>query len=56
MALDDGLFIRDNINLKIREDLSAFIPHVFESVFAEIINKSGKNSIIGVVYRPDTES
>ncbi len=28
---------------------------VFESVFVEIINKSGKNSIVGVVYRPNTE-
>ena len=50
-----GLFISDNINFKIREDLSVFIPHVFESLFIEIVNKSSKNTIVGVVYRPNTE-
>ncbi len=50
-----GFFIRDNINFKIRDDLSVFTPHIFESVFIEIMNKSGKNTIVGVVYRPNTE-
>lgn len=49
-----GLFIKDNINFKIREDLSVFIPHVFESVFIEMGSKSEKHKIIGVIYRPNT--
>ena len=28
-----GLFVKKNINFKIREDISVFIPHVFESIF-----------------------
>jgi len=50
-----GLFIKDNINYKIREDISVFTPHIFESLFIEIICPSAKNTIIGVIYRPNTE-
>jgi len=28
-----GLFIRENINFIIREDISVFTPHIFESIF-----------------------
>ena len=50
-----GLFIKNEINYKIRDDLSVFIPHVFESLFIEIGSKSDhKRSIIGVIYRPNT--
>ena len=49
-----GLFIKENIIFKIREDLSVFIPHILESVFIEIQSKSNKNTIIGVIYRPNT--
>ena len=35
-----GLFVKDKINYKIREDLSCFIPHVFESLFIEVISNS----------------
>jgi hypothetical protein len=48
-----GLFINDNISYKIRDDISVFIPHVFESVFVEM-ESSSKNMIIGVIYRPNT--
>ena len=41
-----GLFIKDNINFIIREDISVFIPHVIETIFIEIV---------GVIYRPNTE-
>ena len=27
-----GIFVKDNINYKIRDDISAFMPHVFESI------------------------
>ena len=50
-----GLFIRDNIKYKIREDLGVFIPHVIETLFVEIINPRTKNVILGVVYRPNSE-
>ena len=39
----------------IREDLSVFIPHVFESVFVEINTNSNKKSIISIIYRPNTQ-
>ncbi len=44
-----GLFIRDS------KDLSVFILHIFELLFVEIINKSSRNIIVGVVYRSNTE-
>ena len=50
-----GLFIKENINFKIREDISVFTPHIFESLFIEIISPTGKNTVIGVVYRPNTK-
>lgn len=52
-----GLFIKDNINFKVRDDLSVFIPHVFESIFIEISNGSNSLSknIVGIIYRPNTQ-
>ena len=53
---DDGprggvdLFIRKNINDKIREDISSFVPHIFESLFIEISYSGTKNVIIGIMY------
>ena len=49
-----GLFIKDDINLKIRKDLSVFIPHVFESIFIEIDSKSEKSKIVGIMHTPNT--
>jgi hypothetical protein len=48
-----GLFLNENINFKVRDDLSIFIPHVFESLFVEIIANSGSSSIVAVIYRPN---
>ena len=50
-----GLFIKDNITYTVREDISLFIPHVLESLFIETTLPSGKHSIIGLIYRPNTE-
>ena len=51
-----GLFIKEEFEFKIRNDISCFIPHVYESIFIEIINKNKHmNQIIGVIYRPNTE-
>lgn len=49
-----GLFIKENLVYKIRNDLGVFIPHIFESIFIEITNTQGKNVIVGVVYRPNS--
>jgi hypothetical protein len=51
-----GLFVKDTFDFKIRNDLSVFVPHVFESLFIEIISKikSNKNTILGIIYRPNT--
>ncbi len=43
-----GIFIKENINFKIRDDLSVFIPHLFESIFIE----TSTRDIVGVIYRP----
>ena len=49
-----GLFVRESMDYKIRDDLSVFIPHVYESLFIELLPKNGKHTIIGVIYRPNT--
>ncbi len=50
-----GLFIKQTLNYKIREDISVFISHIFESLFIEIVNENERNMIVGVIYRPNTE-
>jgi hypothetical protein len=49
-----ALFIKETIDFKIRNDLSVFIPHVYESVVVEILPQSGKKIIVAVIYRPNT--
>ena len=49
-----ALFIKDTTNYKIRDDLSVFIAHVYESLFVELTPKGGKPIIVGVIYRPNT--
>ena len=49
-----GLYVKQSINYKIREDLTIFIPHVIESVVIETIEKNKKSKIVGVFYRPNT--
>ena len=49
-----ALFIKDSLTYKIRDDLSVFIPHVYESLFVELKPKGGKTTIVGVIYRPNT--
>ena len=50
-----GLFIKENINYKVCDDLSTFIPHVYESIFIEVVSTSSKNTIVGIIYRPNTQ-
>ena len=49
-----GLFIKNSINFRVRENLGLFIPHVCESLFVEVENESQKKIIAGVIYRPNT--
>ena len=49
-----GIFINESIDYKVREDLTVFIPNVYESLFVETLPKGGKHTIIGVIYRPNT--
>jgi hypothetical protein len=49
-----ALFIKETVDFKIRNDLSVFIPHVYESIVVEISPVSGKKIIVGVIYRPNT--
>ena len=49
-----AMFINDRYDYEIRNDLSVFIPHVFESLFIEVSLPGSKNQIIGVIYRPNT--
>ena len=43
-----GIYVKDTLSYEVREDLSVFIPHVFEAVFIEIKIKN-KHIIIGTV-------
>ena len=50
-----GIFINETYTYHIRHDLSVFIPHIFESIFAEIkVSEKAKPVIIGIIYRPNT--
>ena len=49
-----GLFIKQQFNYHIRDDLSVFIPHVMESLFIECETPAKKKIIIGTIYRPNT--
>ena len=50
----EGIYINDNFTYTKREDLSIFIPHVFESIFCEVQDNQNKPVIVGVVYRPNS--
>ena len=45
-----ALFIKESLDFKIRDDLSVFIPHVFKSLFVELVSESGQPVIVGVIY------
>jgi Reverse transcriptase (RNA-dependent DNA polymerase) len=48
-----GFYIRDDTNFKIVEELSVFIPRIFESITIELTLKNKKVSVTSV-YRPPT--
>ena len=50
-----GLFVKDTVKFKIREDLNVFTPHVFESIITEVLHPTEKNTIVGMIYRTKTQ-
>lgn len=49
-----GVYIKNNLDFDIREDLSIFIPHVIETIFFEVKTKNNGKIVVGVLYRPNT--
>jgi hypothetical protein len=47
-----GLYVLKQLEFKSRNELDKNIEDIIETKFIEIMNKNGKNIIIGVVYRP----
>ena len=48
-----GMYIKEGINFRLREDLSVFHEGVLETIFIELKNNKKKESIVvGVLYRP----
>ena len=50
------LYISKNLNYKPRQDLELYESKKLESTFVEIINRTGKNYIIGCIYKHHTIS
>ena len=46
-----GLFVKNGIEYKVREDLNISIHNVSESIFVEIKDKSNKKLLVGCIYR-----
>ena len=47
-----GLYISNDLEFKLREDLSLHNVDTVESLFIELIRPREKNIIVGIVYRP----
>ena len=45
------IYISSDLNYKVRNDLKLYKSKELESIFIEIMNKKGKNTIIGCVYK-----
>ena len=49
------IYVADNLNLKLRNDLNIYESKELESVFIEIVNAKKANVIVGVIYRHPME-
>ena len=45
--------MKEKFQFKVRTDLSILIPHIFESLYIEIV-LNDKNILVGTIYRPST--
>ena len=53
-----GILINNDFHFHVRDDLSAMVPHIYESTFIEVTHFNGhllnNNYIVGVIYRSNT--
>ena len=45
------IYVTDDLNFKLRNDLNIYESKELESVFIEIVNAKKANDIVGVIYR-----
>ena len=51
------MYLKEEINYKVRKDLSIYDEGIMESLFIEVVNKKDKNIIEDVIYRaPDSDT
>ena len=50
-----GLYVSNDLNFKIREDIRVPNEEVMEPWFIEILRPQGKNIIVGIIYRPPNQ-
>ena len=46
------LYLSNNFNFKMHDDLCGSDADVMQSLFIEIVRSNGKNIVVGVIYRP----
>ncbi len=46
------MYIKEQINFRMRKDLSIFNERVLETLFIELKNNKKESAIVGVIYRP----
>ena len=51
-----GLYISNNLEFKLRSDLSFDDIDIAESLFVEILRPHGKNIVVGTIYRPPNQT
>ena len=51
-----GIYLRNVFQYKVLQDCTLSNPEVIESLFVEIYNPLGKNTIVGTVYRPPNQN
>jgi hypothetical protein len=51
-----GLYMSDDFEAKVRDDLCFVNEELAESLFLEIPRAQGKHIVIGVIYRPPNQS
>ena len=49
-----GLYVDQKYEYELLDIESAFVPHVYESIWVKVKTKSGPDKIIGNVYRPNS--
>jgi hypothetical protein len=51
-----GLYLSNELQFKSRNDLHFSDSNSIDALFIEVINSQGKNSIVGVAYRPPDQN